>query len=130
MIHPEPAHFVPAADVRSAGIPPLGDLTRMRGMASLQTSPPRHPLLDGFRVNPMTLLLLAAINTGIALVLWIDDMRPFWHPLVTVQLYGFAIAYCVNVAKPWDHDKPLRRLALAALVGACIGVVLVLVVKG
>src|SRR5436190_24344585 len=89
-----------------------------------------HPLIEGFRVNWQSLLLIAAINTGIALVLWIDDMRPFWHPLVTVQLYGFAIAYCVNVAKPWDHDKPLRRLALAALVGSLIGVVLVIIVKG
>jgi len=130
VIHPESPRFVPAADVRSADIPRLRDLTRMRGMATPPTSPPRHPLLDGFRVNPMTLLLLAAINTGIALVLWIDDTRPFWHPLVTVQLYGFAIAYCVNVAKPWDHDKPLRRLAVAALVGSLIGVVLVIIVKG
>ena len=97
-----------------------------------QATDPRrvHPLVAGFRVNWRTLLLLAAINTGIALVLWIDDMRPFWHPLVTVQIYGFSIAYCVNVAAPWDSDKPLRRLALAALVGALIGVVLVIVFKG
>ena len=63
-------------------------------------------------------------------MLWIDDPRPFWHPLVTVQLYGFAIAYCVNVAAPWDNDTPIRRLALAALVGSLIGVVLVILVKG
>ena len=55
-----------------------------------------HPLIEGFRVNWQTLLLIAAINTGIALVLWIDDPRPFWHPFVTVQLNGFAIAYCVR----------------------------------
>jgi len=102
----------------------------MRGMASLSSPRPRRPLIAGFRSNPLTLLLIAAINTGIALVLWIDDTRPFWHPLVTVQLYGFSIAYCVNVAKPWDHEKPLRRLALAALIGALIGVLLVIVVKG
>jgi sensor histidine kinase YesM len=89
-----------------------------------------HPLLAGFRFSPATLLLLLAINTGIALVLWIDDTRPFWHPLVTVQLYGLSIAYCVNVAAPWDHDKPLRRLVLAACIGSLIGVVLVVVVKG
>jgi sensor histidine kinase YesM len=89
-----------------------------------------NPLLAGFRVNWRTLLLIAAINTGIALVLWIDDMRPFWHPLLTVQLYGFSIAYCVNVAAPWDHEKPLWRLAIASVVGAFIGVVLVIVLKG
>jgi len=89
-----------------------------------------HPLVAALRVNWRTLMLIAAINTGIALVLWIDDMRPFWHPLLTVQLYGFAIAYCVNVAAPWDHEKPLRRLAIAALIGSLIGVVLVIVFKG
>jgi len=102
----------------------------MTGMAATSCPRPLHPLIAGLRGNPLTLLLIAAINTGIALVLWIDDMRPFWHPLVTVQLYGFSIAYCVNVAKPWNHEKPLRRLALAALVGALIGVVLVILVKG
>ena len=64
-------------------------------------------------------------------MLWIDDTRPFWHPLLTVQLYGFAIAYCVNVAAPWDNDHadpPARRCAVA--VGALIGVVLVILVKG
>ena len=89
-----------------------------------------NPLLAGFHVNWRTLLLIAAINTGIALVLWIDDTRPFWHPLLTVQLYGFAIAYCVNVAAPWDHDKPLWRLIIASVIGAFIGVVLVIVLKG
>ena len=28
----------------------------------------RHPLIEGFRVNWQTVLLIAAINTGIALV--------------------------------------------------------------
>jgi sensor histidine kinase YesM len=89
-----------------------------------------HPLRAGLRFNWTTLLLIAAINTGIALVLWIDDTRPFWHPLLTVQLYGFSTAYCVNVAAPWDSEKPLRRLAGAALAGALIGVVLVILFKG
>jgi sensor histidine kinase YesM len=88
-----------------------------------------HPLIEGFRVNWQILLLIAAINTGIALVLWIDDPRPFWHPFVTVQLNGFAIAYCVNVAAPWDKRGPIIRLALASLIGALIGVVLVILVK-
>jgi sensor histidine kinase YesM len=89
-----------------------------------------HPLVAGFRFNWTTLLLVAAINTGIALVLWIDDTRPFWHPLLTVQLYGFSIAYCVNVAAPWDHPTPLRRLVVAAIAGSLIGVVLVILLKG
>jgi|RhiMethySRZTD1v2_1073278.scaffolds.fasta_scaffold08224_5 sensor histidine kinase YesM len=109
---------------------PAAGLTRMHAMASIPPTRPPRPLLDAFRVNPLTLLLIAAINTGIALVLWIDDTRPFWQPLLTVQLYGFSIAYCVNVAKPWDHEKPLRRLVAAALIGSLIGVVLVIVVKG
>src|SRR6185437_16582804 len=89
-----------------------------------------NPLLAGFRFNWPTLLLIIAIDTAIALVLWIDDPRPFWHPLLTVQLYGLSIAYCINVAAPWDHGTPLRRLAIAALVGSLIGVALVIVVKG
>ena len=102
----------------------------MPGMQIHSASGREHPLLAGLRFNWSTLLLIFAINTGIALVLWIDDMRPFWHPLLTVQLYGFSIAYCVNVAAPWEHATPLRRLAAASLVGALIGVVLVIVFKG
>ena len=93
------------------------------------TSWREHPLLAGFRFNWSTLLLILAIDTGVALVLWIDDTRPFWHPLLTVQLNGLAIAYCVNVAAPWDHETPLRRLAIATLVGSLIGLVLVIIVK-
>ena len=99
-------------------------------MATVTDPPREHPLLAGFRFNWQTLLLIAAINTGVALVLWIDDTRPFWHPLLTVHLYGFSIAYCVNVAAPWDHGNPLRRLAIASAVGSLIGVVLVIVLKG
>jgi sensor histidine kinase YesM len=92
--------------------------------------PGRHPLRAGLDFSWPTVLLILAINTGIACVLWIDDPRPFWHPLVTVQLYGLAIAYCVNVVKPWDRAQPIRTLMLAVLAGALIGVVLVIVVKG
>jgi sensor histidine kinase YesM len=84
----------------------------------------------GFRFNVRTLLLLAAINTGIAAVLWIDDTRPFWHPLLTVQLYGFSIAYCVNAAAPWSKPRPILRLALAVAIGTCIGLLLTILVKG
>ena len=90
----------------------------------------QNPLRAGLRFNWQTVLLIAAINTGIAGVLWIGDPRPFWQPLLTVQLYGFAIAYCVNVAAPWDNRSPLIRLAVAAAIGALIGAVLVIVVKG
>jgi sensor histidine kinase YesM len=102
----------------------------MRGMPNTSAPGRQHPLLAGLRFNWSTLLLIVAINTGIALVLWIDDTRPFWHPLLTAQLNGLAIAYCVNVAAPWDHGTPLRRLALAALAGSLIGLVLVIVFKG
>ena len=98
-------------------------------MASIPAPARLHPLLAGFHASWGTILLIAAINTGIAGVLWIDDPRPFWHPLVTVQIYGFAIAYCVNVAQPWDKGSPIIRLACAAAVGALIGVVLVILVK-
>lgn len=87
-------------------------------------------LRAGFRFNWPTLLLILAIDTAIALVQWVDDPRPFWQPLLTVQLFGISIAYCVNVAAPWDHGAPLRRLAAAALAGSLIGIVLVIVVKG
>jgi sensor histidine kinase YesM len=89
----------------------------------------RHPLRAGFDFSWLTLLLILAINTGIACVLWIDDPRPFWHPLITAHCYGLSIAYCVNVAKPWDRSAPIRTLMLAVLAGALIGVVLVIVIK-
>ena len=90
----------------------------------------RNPLLEGFSFNWQTVLLIAAINTGIALVLWVDDARPFWHPFVSVQLYGFSIAYCVNVAAPWNKDSPLVRLVGAAAIGALIGTGLIIMAKG
>jgi sensor histidine kinase YesM len=99
-------------------------------MAPTAPSPRLHPLLAGFHASWTTILLIAAINLGIAGVLWIDDPRPFWQPFVTVQLYGFAIAYCVNAAAPWDKSSPIIRLACAAAIGALIGVVLVVLVKG
>jgi sensor histidine kinase YesM len=91
--------------------------------------PARNALRAGLHFSWSTLLLIVAINTGIACVLWIDDPRPFWHPLVTAQCYGLAIAYCVNVAKPWDRQKPIRTLMLSIAAGALIGVVLVIVLK-
>jgi sensor histidine kinase YesM len=105
----------------------------MRAMTAI--SPPAtiwdaHALVRGLRASWTSFLLVAAISTGIAAVLWIDDPRPFWHPWVTCQVYGFSIAYCVNVAQPWLKSRPVLKLAIAVAVGALIGVVLVILVKG
>jgi sensor histidine kinase YesM len=103
-------------------------------MDALTAPSPRRGLAErlgaGFRASPLSIFLVAALNTGIALALWIDDPRPFWHPFVTVQLYGFSIAYCVNVVSPWDRPRAFRRLLGAVAVGALIGVLLVIVAKG
>ena len=87
-------------------------------------------LARGARASWISIALIALINTGIAGVNWIDDPRPFWHPLLTVQIYGFVIAYCVNVAAPWESDSPIRTLATAVAIGSVIGVILVILVKG
>jgi sensor histidine kinase YesM len=99
-------------------------------MATLAPPQPLlRSLLSGFHASWQSYALIAAINTGIALVLWTDDVRPFWHPLVTVQIYGFCMAYCVNVTAPWDKPSPILRLFGACVLGAAIGVVLVILVK-
>ncbi len=95
------------------------------------TLPPRlAPLAAGLRVTWPTVLLIAAINTGVAGLLWIEDTRPFWHPLVSAQCIGFAIAYCVNVASPWEKSWPVARLVAAVAAGSVIGLVVVILVKG
>ena len=96
------------------------------------SSPARwfEPLAAGFRVSWLTLLLIAAINTGIAGVLWIEDPRPFWQPLVSAQCFGFAIAYCVNVVSPWEKPWPVARLIAAVAAGTLLGMLLVIAVKG
>jgi sensor histidine kinase YesM len=99
-------------------------------MAAQTATPWYAPLRAGFHVSWLTLLLIAAINTGIAGVLWIEDPRPFWHPFVSAQCFGFAIAYCVNVAKPWRGQRPVLRLAIAVAIGAAAGMLLVILVKG
>jgi sensor histidine kinase YesM len=87
-------------------------------------------LAAGLRVSWLTVLLIAAINTGIAGILWIEDTRPFWHPLVSAQCFGFAIAYCVNAASPWEKSWPVARLIAAVAIGTLIGMLLVILVKG
>jgi sensor histidine kinase YesM len=88
------------------------------------------PLLAGVRVSWLTVLLIVAINTGIAALLWIEDPRPFWHPWVSAQCFGFAIAYCVNVASPWERRRPVVRLLAAVAVGTVLGMLLVVALKG
>ena len=60
-------------------------------------------LKAGFHASWLTILLIVAINTGFAAIMSIEDPRPFWHPLITAQCFGLAIAYAVNVASPWDE---------------------------
>ena len=87
-------------------------------------------LKSGFRFSWPLFLVILLVNTGIAAVYWIEDPRPFWHPLLTVQCYGLSIAYCVNVAAPWASRRPLRRLSIAIAIGAVIGAVLTILLKG
>jgi sensor histidine kinase YesM len=86
-------------------------------------------LARGFRARPMIVFLIAAMNTAIALLVWVEDPRPFWHPFVSVQLSGFAVAYCVNVAAPWNKRHPIPRLALAVAVGSLVALALIVIVK-
>jgi sensor histidine kinase YesM len=86
-------------------------------------------LARGFRARPTILFLIAALNTAIALLLWVEDPRPFWHPFVSVQISGFAVAYCVNVATPWNQPRPIPRLALAVVIGSLLALVLIVIVK-
>ncbi len=86
-------------------------------------------LVEGFRFSWRAFVLIVLVNTGFAAVFWIEDPRPFWHPFVTAQCDGLAIAYCVNAAAPWASHSPLRRLAVAVAIGAAIGIVLTILFK-
>jgi len=55
--------------------------------------------------------------------------RPFWHPFITAQCFGLAIAYCVNAGTPWEKSHPVWRLALAVAAGTAIGFALLVLVK-
>jgi sensor histidine kinase YesM len=103
----------------------------MTGM-TLALSPSSRARLAAGWSNPgwKNVLLLAAVNAAIALALWIEDPRPYWHPLVSAQCFGFVIAYCVRVAAPWDHPTPIRRIVIAVAIGAILGMALVALVKG
>jgi signal transduction histidine kinase len=86
-------------------------------------------LARGFRFSWTSLLIILLVNTGIATLESVDDMRPFWHPFVTVQACGLAIAYCVNVAVPWNHRRPIVRLMIAVAIGATLGHLLMIPIK-
>ena len=89
------------------------------------------PLGEGLRgVSWTSVGLILAINTGFAGILSIEDVRPFWHPFITAQAFGLAIAYCVRVAAPWGSAHPVRRLIGAVAAGTLIGVVLIIAIKG
>ena len=107
----------------------------MPAMSTLvATSPQREgivaALVRGFRGRPLTLALIVAINTAIALILWNNDDRAFWHPLLTVQIYGLCIAYAVNVVAPWEKPRPILHMIGAISAAVLVGVVLVIVLKG
>ncbi len=104
-------------------------------MATLVETPPSRPgpvaaLVRGFHVSWTTLLLVLAINTGVAAMLSIEDARPFWHPFITAQTIGLLIAYAVNTTQPWTKSQPVWRLAGAVAVASLVGVALVVFIKG
>ncbi len=100
---------------------------------ALATSDPVSAVLPalarGFRFSWTTLGIILLVNTGIATFESVEDMRPYWHPFVTVQACGLAIAYCVNVATPWASPKPILRLAIAVAIGAILGHALMVPIK-
>jgi signal transduction histidine kinase len=78
-------------------------------------------LRRGFSFSWITIGIIVLVCTGIATFESIEDMRPYWHPLVTVEMCGLAIAYCVNVARPWTSARPILHLAIAVAIGAILG---------
>ena len=87
-------------------------------------------LAGGFQASWTTLLLLLAINTGVAGLLSIEDVRPFWHPFLSAQTFGLLIAYAVNTAKPWDRTHPVWRLVAAVAIGTALALVVIVSIKG
>jgi len=77
-----------------------------------------------------TLALIVAINTGIAGLLFIEETRPFWHPLISAQSIGLSIAFAVRFAAPWRKTHPIWRLVGAVFTGTVVGVLLLIAIKG
>ncbi len=80
-------------------------------------------------VSWQSFALILAINFGFAAILWVDDPRPFWHPLITAQCFGLSIAYAVNAARPWEQGRPIWRLVLAVAIGTVVGFALLILLK-
>jgi signal transduction histidine kinase len=70
---------------------------------------------NGFRASWLTILLIVAINTGVAAILSLDDARPFWHPFISAQSFGLSIAYAVNAASPGRSRADLAAVAAVAI---------------
>ena len=106
--------------------------TRIRPMPSATSRFPSGvlpALARGFRFSWTSILIILLVNTGIATLESVEDIRPFWHPFVTVQACGIAIAYCVNVAAPWANPRPILRMAIAVAIGATLGHALMIPIK-
>jgi hypothetical protein len=100
-------------------------------MSTIQKAAWHLPLPPGLRgVSWRSFALILAINTGFAAILSIEDRRPFWHPFITAQCFGLAIAYAVNFASPWEKTHPVWRLACAVAIGSTVGMALVILIKG
>ena len=103
-------------------------------MTSSVTTPAAHRLswrnLLSAGYSWQIIALIIAINTGYAGMMSIEDTRPFWHPFVTAQCMGLAIAYFVSAASPWYKTRPVLRLAGAVAAGTLVGFFLIYAVKG
>jgi sensor histidine kinase YesM len=86
-------------------------------------------LSTGFGARWQSILLIAAVNSGIAGITSIDDPRPFWHPFVSTQCLGFSVAYFVNLFSPWTKRRAILNLLVAVCLGAATGTLLIILVK-
>ena len=97
--------FVAAGDVPSRTAP-LAPGPALESAAWQPLRCPRTaagwPRSAGFHASWLTILLIVAINTRIRGDHVDRGPRPFWHPFVSAQCFGLAIAYAVNVASPWE----------------------------
>ncbi len=106
-------------------------MTEVTALSSTRPGTWWAPLFAGVRgVSWLSLGLIVAINMGVAAILYTDETRAFWHPLITAQCCGLSIAYAVNAAAPWDKPHPVLRLVGAVVVGSAIGLILVFAIKG
>lgn len=105
--------------------------TSTTSQGSVASAPWWALFLAGLRCSSWrTVGLILAINTAVAILLFTEETRPFWHPFITAQCVGLSIAYAVNAAQPWESAHPLRRLLVAVVGGTVVGMLLLLVIKG